>query len=424
MKNIRPELEKLKSGLRLVSFPLKGTDSVAVSVNVGAGSLYETKEISGISHFLEHLFFKGTKNRPSVLDIAKEIEGVGGEFNAFTSREYTAYYIKVASKHLQLALDILSDILQNSLFDKKEIEKERGVILEEINMYRDLPQRHILDVFYGTLFGDQAAGRSILGFPETIKNMSREQIFSYFQNFYQSVNIVISAAGQFDSVQLFSQVQKFFGKVEGKEQPQLLPFTAPDLKNRLKIVFKPTEQAHFIFGSEGASRNSPDRYPLRVLSLILGGGFTSRLWREIRDKRGWAYYVRTFTDNLLKTGAFGVWAGVKIKVAPEAVMVCLNEFQRVIKQGVSNEELQRAKEQIKGRTLLDMEDSAESAWEFGTDLLLEEKLETLAEYFAKIDAVTKKQVQAAAQKYLDPRRLHLALIGPFKDSKPFHKLIS
>lgn len=424
MKNVRAQLITLDNGLRVLYLPVKGIDSVAVELLAGAGSLSEPKALAGISHFLEHLFFKGTKRRPSPLAIAREIESVGGAFNAATAWEYTSLFIKTARPHFELALDVLADILQNCLLPEKEVAKERGVILEEIRMYNDLPTRKVFEEFTNLLYGDQPAGWSIAGSEKSVSQISRRQIADYFKSHYFPKNLVLAVAGAVSPGSVKKLTSAYFSRHTGRSNYFQLKFKPPTGKDRLRVIQKPTEQAHFVLGAEGTTLSSPERYPLLLAAAILGFGMDSRLFNQIRDKRGWAYYISSFQQTSLKTGLIGVRAGVKINKTPQAIKLCRQEFENLGKTGPSDQELTKAKEYIKGTTLLEFEDSAQAAFWVGSNLLLEQKVETLAEYFDKIEEVTGDDIRQAVRKYLAPDRLHLALIGPFQSSKDFEKLIS
>ncbi|MEK9178326.1 MAG: pitrilysin family protein, partial [Patescibacteria group bacterium] len=287
----------LKNGLRVLTSPMPSFESATVLVMVGAGSRYETKLNNGISHFLEHMAFKGTKKRPSAVEISGLIDSIGGEFNAFTSKEYTGYYIKSGKNNIELSFDLLSDMVQNSILLDKEIEKEKGVILEEINLYEDTPMRNIGDVYERLLYGDSPMGWDTAGEKDIIKKITREDFLAYFKALYSPSNMTIVAAGGADERKILPLANKYFSSMESFETLRPLPVEEKQKGAQVHIKPKKTEQAHLAMGIRTVPLDSPEKYPLSVLSSILGGGMSSRLFHEVREKRGLAYYVRTSSDH-------------------------------------------------------------------------------------------------------------------------------
>ena len=426
--------QTLGNGLRLMTVPMPGVESVTVLVMVGVGSRYEEKNINGISHFLEHMAFKGTGKRPSALAIASVIDGIGGEFNAFTSKDHTGYYIKAAKKHLSLLVDVLSDMLLHSKFDEKEIEKEKGVIIEEINMYEDLPMRKIGDLYENLLYGDTKLGRDIAGRKEVIKGVSRDDFMKYIDRFYGPGNTVVTVAGGIDEslgsdlkgakgLTLSQLVESYLGSWKRKnvEQPQLID----DMQEKpsLLVQYKDTQQAHMSLGVRSYNLSHTSRYKLGVLTSILGGGMSSRLFIEVREKRGLAYYVRSSNEQYTDVGNFVTQAGVDVGRIDDAIKVMLDEFQRIKEAKVEEEELDKAKEYLKGRLTLELEDSRNVASLFGTAETIENQVRTPKEIMDKVDSVTAEDIQNVAQDIFKQNTLNLAIIGPYKEEERFRKLL-
>lgn len=419
-------LQTLSNGLRLLTIPMPGVKSVTVLILVGTGSRYETHNINGISHFLEHMVYKGTKKRPGAIDIPTEIEGFGGAWNAFTSKDHTGFYIKAAVTHLPHIFDILSDVLQNSLLKEEEIEKEKGVIVEEINMYEDTPMQKVGEVYDELLYGDIPLGWNIAGTPAIVRNMTRQDFVDYWKNHYTPSNMVIAVAGGVDAnSKLPELVEKYLGKwTDGSalkyEKAQVVQ-TGP----RVKIKTKKTEQAHLCIGVPSYPLDHPDRYNLAIMTTVLGGGASSRLFDEIREKRGLAYYCRSSNDQYPDVGHFVTQSGLVLSKVEEAVTVILNEFHLLAANSrkVEKAELQRAKELLKGHLILSMEDSRNVAGFYGSDLLIENKIRTLDQIINKIDTVMAEDIVKVAGDIFKTEKLNLAIIGPYEDEEKFKKLL-
>lgn len=416
-------LSSLKTGLRLITVPMPQVESVSVMVGVGAGSRYETKKISGLFHFLEHMAFKGTKKRPTTLDISAEIDGIGGIFNAFTSKELTGYWIKLAVKHKTLAFDILSDILTNSLLQKKEIDRERGVIIEEINMYEDLPMRKVYENFERLLYGSNPMGWSIAGEKETVRQIKQEDFLACLKKFYYPKNMVLAVAGKIKPDEVKDLTGQFFTQLQKTGQKQTKEIKISQSRARLNLVTKKTEQGHFCLGVPGYQYSHPDRFVVGVLATILGGGMSSRLFIEIRERRGLAYYVGCQPEFFTDSGYLMARAGVKLEKIDEAIKVVLAEFNNLATAPVVGKELKKAKEFLKGRMILALEDSRSVAERYTAQLLLEKKIRTPKETMTLIDKVTSDDIQRVARKVLRPEKLNLALIGPFRKQERFKKLL-
>lgn len=404
------------NGLRLITVPMDNTRTVTVLVLVATGSRYETKEISGISHFLEHLMFKGTRKRPGYLDISEELDSLGADYNAFTSKEYTGYYVKCAADRVDNALDIISDIFQNSKFDEGEMDKERGPIKEEINMNFDSPVRHVAEIYDELVFGDQPLGWSVAGKKETIDRLQRGDIVDYFTSHYHAKNTVVIVAGNIATEQIQEKVGQYFGNV--RESGLIKPIATIENQSEpgLKIFHKATDQVHINIGFRAYSRFHPKYEALEVLAHILGGGMSSRLFVEVREKRGLAYRVNTSATAYSETGDVTTYAGLNTENLKSALEIILKEHKRLTEEPVSDQELTRVKEFIKGRFAIGLETSDEQASFYGEQELLENKILTPEERLNRILAVTKEDIMAVAVEIFRPERLNLAIVGPLEDN--------
>jgi len=413
-----------KNGLRLVTVPMKNTQAVTVLVLVGTGSKYETKEINGISHFLEHMFFRGTKKRPNTLAIATDLDKVGGSYNAFTGQERTGYWAKVDGKHLDLALDWVSDMFLNSCLRPEDIEKERGVIIEEINMYLDTPIDYICDVWSELLYGDQPAGWLVSGKKETVSRLKRNQFIDYINNHYSSRNTIVAVAGNIQKIKnLKSKIKSYFVGIKTIKPKSKKKVVESQKTPQVLIHYKKTDQTHFYLGFRAYNLFHRDRHVMDVLSTILGNGMSSRLWISVREKEGLAYYVFTENNADSDTGYLAAGAGVDNKRVDKAINIILKEYKKIINEKISEKELRKAKDYIKGKTVLRMEASDIQAGFYASQELTENKILTLKEKFAKIEAVTAGDIQRVARDIFRREKLNLALIGPFKDKAKFEKLL-
>jgi len=415
----------LTNGLRVLTIPMPSLESATVLVMAGAGSRYENRKNSGISHFLEHMAFKGTDKRPTSMDISSLIDGMGGEFNAFTGKETTGYYIKSSKENIELTIDLLSDMLLHSKFDTSEIEKEKGVIIEEINLYEDMPHRKIGDLYERLLYGDTPMGRDIAGNKEVIRSVTRGDFLSYLADFYSASNLTVVVAGGIDSDEAFALVEKYFNLMKKFQTKPFEPLHEPQERPAFLIKQKQTEQIHIALGVRTVSINSPKRYPLSVLSAILGGGMSSRLFHEVREKRGLAYYVRSSADEYTDAGTLVTTAGVDPKRATEAIRVIAEEYGKVSHgtMELSDEELHRAKEFLKGHLVLDLEDSRSVAGFYAHQELLEEKIQNLDEVLSDIDHVTKDDVFSVGKEFFTEQSLNLAAIGNLADGQKVESLL-
>ena len=422
-KKLDYSLETLKNGIRVLTIEDKSIESVYVELLFGAGSRYETKEINGISHFLEHMFFKGTKKRPTAREISSILDGIGADFNAYTSKDHTGYYIRSASKHLELIVELLSDMLLDSKLDKAEIEREKGVIVEEMRMYRDDPSRLVYDVYEELLFGDKPLGWSIGGPEETINSLSREKFISYLNSLYKPNNMIFVTAGNITPARAKVLAEKYFGKMKRGNFSVADIFTEKQLKPELSLQYKKTDQAHIILGFKSFGAKDSDVLPALILSRILGGGMSSRLFEEVRERRGLAYRVGANHYEYIDTGSFIVKLGSKVEKVDESLKVILSEIYKIKTELVSNDELQRAKDSMEGHTALEMESKRNIASGYGTQLLIEGKIDTVKEELNKINKISAEDVLRVAKRIFNEDKMNLAIIGPYKDLSRFEKLL-
>ena len=413
----------LKNGLRIITVPMKSTQTVTVVIMVGVGSRYETEKEAGISHFLEHMFFKGTKKRPNTLAISEELDSVGGEFNAFTSKDKTMYYAKVDAKHIGTALDVVSDIYLNSKIDVSEIEKEKGTIIQEINMYEDIPMRNIGDVFEKLLYKESPLGREILGYKKTVGSFKRRNFIDYMKRFHVANDTVISVAGKFNEKKVIGEIKKYFGKMTRGKKPLHKKVVEKQNNPAIKLKPKKTDQTHLILGSRAYHQEHKDRFALGLLAVILGGNMSSRLFIEVREKRGLAYSVSTGVESYYDCGYIATQSGVEHINLEETIKVILQEYKKIATEKVAEKELQRAKDYIKGKAVMGFEESDEVAMFFISQEIKGSKIETMNEIFAKIDKVTTNDILRVAKDIFKPEKLNLALIGPFKEKEKFEKIL-
>ncbi|OGN03585.1 MAG: hypothetical protein A2651_03715 [Candidatus Yanofskybacteria bacterium RIFCSPHIGHO2_01_FULL_42_12] len=417
------KLYNFDSGLRLVVVPMPSTKTATVLVMVSTGSKYETKEINGISHFLEHMMFKGTEKRPGTLDIARELDGIGAEYNAFTGKEYTGYYAKASVKKIDIVMDVIFDIFLNSKLDGKEIDIERGVIIEELNMYRDMPQRFVGDLFERLLYGDQPAGWDIGGEKETILKLKREEFLNYFNTHYIAPKTIVAVAGNVDPETIKEKVGAYFKSIRTGEKFSKPAVVEEQKEPQILLHNKKTDQTHFILGVRAYDKFNDKRYSLGVLSVVLGGGMSSRLFSEVREKRGLAYYIGAGGESYTDSGFFMVKAGVNNQKTKEAVEVVMKELRKVRKHGITSEELQRAKDQAEGSMALGLEHSDAVAETYAESLIFHDKILTPEEELDKMKKVTLDQVFEVASDIFDNSKLNLSLIGPLEDENEFKSIL-
>jgi len=402
---------------------MKNTKAISFLVLVGTGSKYETKEINGISHFLEHMFFKGTKKRPNTLAIAETLDGVGGEYNAFTSNEMTGYWAKVSSQHQDIALDWISDIFLNSKLEEKEIEIEKGVIVEEINMGLDTPISYVNDLWDKILYGDQPAGWRIIGEKENILRFNRGKITDYLKNHYSSLNTIICAAGDIKPRIIEEKIKKYFKNINTAKPRQKKEVKEKQNKPESLIYFKKTDQTHLCLGVRAYNIFHSQKYALMLLATILGGNMSSRLFISVRERRGLAYYIRTIPESNLDTGCLVTSAGVDHKNVEEVIKLILKEYQSFKDKTITEKELQRAKDYYRGTMNLSLESSDSQASFYTSQELFKKEILSPEEIFKKIDRVTINDIKKVAVDIFQPDKLNLALIGPFKEKERFNKLL-
>jgi predicted Zn-dependent peptidase len=415
--------DELSNGLRVVTAPMPSAKSVAVCVMVAAGSRYETKPTNGVAHFAEHMFFKGTERRPTAKDISAEVDGIGGEFNAFTGKEYTGYYIKCAAEHRALALDVLADQLLASRFDAEEIEREKGVILEELNMYVDTPRDHVDSVYDELLFGDSPLGWDIIGTKDTIRAAQRQTFLDYLGSWYVPRRLVVGAAGAVDG-DFLAEVEGHFGSLADSPSGGFDPVAVVQTAPRVQLDTRESDQAHLRLGVRGIETSSPDRYAMQVLAAILGGGMSSRLFVEVRERRGLAYYVFCHHQAYDDAGTLFSQAGIDINRIDDAVSTIAREFKRLAAEPVPDDELRRTKNYLKGRLVLQLEDP-KGLIMFGLRReVLEGRLVSPDDVLAGIEAVTADDVSRLARQVMVNDGLNLAMVGPFDDPGRFTDLLA
>lgn len=413
----------LPNGLRVITVPMKDNPTVTVLVLVSTGSKYETKRVNGISHFLEHMCFKGTAKRPKAIDISKELDALGSQYNAFTAQEYTGYYAKSDARHFKQIFDVVSDVYLNSTFPDAEIEKEKGVIIEEINMYEDTPARHVQDLFMKLLYGDTPAGWNIAGEKENILKMKRDDFVTYKSRHYVPEATVLVVAGQVKETEVMKEVKKIFGVVKNEKKDQKIKVKEKQTKPEVLVSFKKTDQTHFVLGMRSYDLFSKHGPALTVLGGILGGGMSSRLFQKLREEMGVGYYVRAYNDTYTDHGVFQISAGVDNKRIKEVIQAVLVECKKLRDEKVSDEELSKVKEFLIGNTKLSLESSDDIANFYGGQELLRHEIKNIEEKSKEIRKVTAQDVQDLAKAIFTEKNLNLALIGPFKDNAHFIKLL-
>jgi predicted Zn-dependent peptidase len=427
--NFEPQSSKmyqktiLDNGLRILTSALPQTRSVSVGFFVGVGSRYESDEQSGVSHFIEHMLFKGTEKRPTARDIAVAVEGIGGIFNAGTGRELSHYWVKVAQPHLDVAIDVLADMVRHSRFDPKEMDRERRVIIEEINLTLDTPDSLVFLLISDLVWPNHPLGRDIAGSKENVSILGRESLTAYLEHYYRPGSTVISVAGNVEHEAVVGKIAALLGDWATGEAASYRAAENDQAEPRLRIHHKETEQAHLCLSVPGIPRDHPDRFKLRLLNTLLGEGMSSRLFTEIREKRGLAYNIYSYVSGMHDTGAVGVYAGVDPRRIGDAIGAVLAEWDRLRQESVPANELTRAKEFSKGRLLLQMEDSFSVAAWCGRQEVLSPEVLTVDEVIEAIEAVTAADVQQVAQDLFLRERLNLAVVGPFEDEEGFGELL-
>ncbi len=412
----------LPNGLRILTSSMPHTHSVSVSLYVGAGSRYEREREAGVSHFVEHLLFKGTEKRPTAQEVAEAIDGVGGVLNGGTDREYTVYYIKVARPHMDLALDVLFELVRRPLMDPSEMEKERQVILEELAMVADSPPQLVDLLLDSLLWPENPLGRDVAGTPETVNGIDRAMVMGYLAQQYVPSNVLVSVAGNIVHEEVVDAITAALGDWQGGKPAAWLPAVDSN-GTRCAVHYKATEQAHVSVAVPGLPLSHPDRHAISFLSVILGEGMSSRLFIELREKRGLVYDVHSYSAHFLDAGAFNVYTGVDPKNAVAALGLVLDELARIREDGPTTEELTKARELSKGRLMLRMEDTRNVSGWIGAQDLLMGNVRSIEDAVAEMDAVTLEDLQRVAREIIDPAKLHLAVVGPYRSDKKFAALL-
>ncbi|HAE36545.1 TPA: hypothetical protein DCG29_01650 [Candidatus Nomurabacteria bacterium] len=412
-----------KNGLRVVTIPMKDNPTVTVLVLVGTGSDYEPKEINGISHFLEHMCFKGTTKRPSVQVIAHELDSLGCQYNAFTGSEYTGYYAKGDSKNFKQMFDIVTDVYLNSTFPEAEMEKEKGVIVEEINMYEDMPASHVQDLFTEVLYGDQPAGRSTLGTKENIYKMVRDNFVSYKKIHYVAENTVVIVSGNTTSEEVYKEITKYFKDVPVNKSGKKPKTKDSQDKPNILIKYKETDQTHFVLGVRTFDLFDKRNTTLSMLAGVLGAGMSSRLFTKLREEMGVAYYVRAYNQASLDHGAFQISAGVNNTRTEEVIKEIIKECNLLIKEKVTDKELDKVKSLIIGNMKMSLEATDDIANFYGGQELMKGEIKTLEEKIKEVKKVTPTDIQKMAKIIFKTKNLNLAIIGPYKDQSQFEGIL-
>ena len=426
--NSKYTLQKLANGIRLLSVPQHNTKAVTIMAFFPVGSRYEHKKINGLSHFIEHLMFKGTSRRPTTFDLTRELDSLGAEYNAFTGKDHTAYYIKVSAEKLLSALDLLQDMLWQSLFDAKEIEREKGVVIEEINMYTDNPTMVIEEYFEELIYPGNSLGWYIGGTPEVIRGITRAEVVSYRDCFYRPDQMLLTVAGAVSGSAL-AQVKKTVASLAGVKSAQTPSFNRVLIKKevsiseRCTIKFKETDQAHLVLGYPGINYDDRRGPALAVLNTLFGGLMSSRLFIAVREKRGLAYMIRSSSSPYKDVGSFYVQAGLDKQRVEEAIQVILEEIHSLTLVGPTVEEVKRAKDYLTGRLVLSLEDSSDLANWYAKQAALMKRTETPEERLAKIKKVTVNDVAKVAKEIFKKDQLRLVILGPYKDKVRFLKLM-
>ncbi len=417
------ERHTLSNGIRVLTAPMPQAQSVSCILMFAAGSRYETPETNGIAHFAEHMFLKGTKRRPTARDIAGEIDGIGGQMNAFTGKELTGYYIRSASEHRDIALDVIVDMIRNSRFEAEEIEREKGVIIEEMNMYIDTPRDYIGSVYESLLFGDQPLGWDIIGRKETVRAATRDTFTSYIDDWYCPERMIVGVGGRIGDG-LIERLEGLLGDIAPRPTGTASPVAIVESASPVRLHTKASDQAHLIIGTRSYPMDHPDRYALDLVTTVLGGGMSSRLFTEVRERRGLAYYCFGTAHPYTDAGSVYAQAGVDITRIDEAVETIVHELRKIAAEPIPTEELEKARAFTKGRFALQLE-SPHATIMFGLrrETLLG-KAEEPDAVVAAVDAVTADDVRRVAQDVFRDSQLLLALVGPFDDASRFEPLIA
>lgn len=395
--------------------------SVSIGFFVDIGSRYETPDINGASHFIEHLMFKGTGRR-TPKDIAEELDAVGGQLNAFTTKEYTCYYARVLDEHFDLAVDLLGDMLFESKFDPADIDRERNVIIEEIKMYEDTPDELVHDIFAGSIWRGHSLGQPIIGTADVINSLSRDSLYDYYKTHYNPGRMIVAVAGNINHDVVIDRLRPVFEKREVKESPRQV--NTPANKRQITCRNKDTEQVHLIVGAPGLKLDHEKIYVMQIINTILGGGLSSRLFQEIREQRGLVYSVYSYHSSYHDTGLFGVYAGLSKQNVDEVLALIFKQVRDIQVNGVKEEELHRAREQLKGNLYLSLENVNTRMSRLGKSQMYLGRVVAPEEIINKVNKVTISDIQELAKEVLDPQGFSLASIGPWDDCGSLERTIS
>ncbi|MBE3587109.1 MAG: insulinase family protein [Thermoanaerobacteraceae bacterium] len=404
----------LENGVKILTEDIPHVRSVVLGIWVDVGSRDESPEVAGVSHFIEHMMFKGTERR-TARDIAEALDAVGGQLNAFTTKEYTCYYARVLDEHFDLALDILTDMLFHSRFAPEDIDRERNVIIEEIKMYEDAPDELVHDVFATTIWQGHALGRPIIGTAEVIRNLSREDILHYYRHHYNPGKLVVAVAGNIDHGRTVEKLRSILGQLEGEPVSRRLGHPLP--RREVTCRTKDTEQVHLCVGAPGLPLDHDQVYVFQLVNTILGGGISSRLFQEIREQRGLVYTIYSYHSSYRDAGLFCVYAGLSKQNLPAVMDLIFKEIRDIQKNGVRPEELQRAKEQITGNLWLSLESVSTRMSRLAKSQLYLGKVQTPEEVVSRVKGVTLEDVQELARTRLNPESFALATVGPWDDCR-------
>ena len=406
--------ETLPNGVRIVTEEMPFVRSVSMGIWVGAGSRDEDNNNNGIAHFIEHMIFKGTEKR-TAKNIAETLDAVGGQLNAFTSKEYTCYYAKVLDEHLDIAIDLLSDMFFNSLFKNEDIEKEKNVIIEEIKMYEDAPDELVHDIFASTMWSGHALGRPVIGTEEIIKRMGRKDITDFRNMFYSPDSVVIAVAGNINHQEVVDKLSPLFAKIQSSSKVR--KYNIPLSHSNIHFKKKDTEQVHLCIGTPGLSMEHENIYVLHILNSVLGGGISSRLFQEIREERGLAYSVYTYHSSYRDAGLFSIYAGLSQHNLEQVISLIGKEMKDVRTNGITQEELVRAKEQLKGSMFLGLENVSNRMSRIGKSELCLNRVVTVDEAVEKINSVSLDSVKELAGQFFKNENIVVSSIGPEMDEK-------
>lgn len=416
---------KYNNGLTAIISPQLGTKAATVLIAVKVGSRFEPNKYNGIAHFTEHLMFKGTKRRPSTLLISRELDSIGADYNAFTGKEYTGYYIKADARHLSLSLDILADMLNNSLFSEQEIAREKGVIVEEINMYEDAPMMMLEDEFDACAYPASQLGRNIAGTKETVNSFTRKDFINFIERYYTASNMLVVIAGKVDQLAAQEYIEKLFRHTKKGTESKFKKIKIQQKKAKILVKDKQTEQIHLALGfTANINHRSPVVLPLKIANIAFGGNMSSRLFINIRERQGLCYYVRSRVNTYHDTGSFVVYAGLDKNRLEQAVGLIIKEYKKIKAQGITKSEFNKAKDFIRGKTVLALEDSSQVAQWYADRWLSGHKIETPEQYLDRLEKINLTDIHQALKQVINKQKLNLAIIGQIADKRNLNKYIS